>query len=63
MQAKFSFALLNRTVSALDDIAADLLSDRPVQALLPPPPPVPEPVAEVPAADRATDRPTARRPG
>ena len=39
--AKFSFALVNRTVSALDDIAADLLSDRPVQALLPPPPPGP----------------------
>ncbi|HEX8078794.1 MAG TPA: septation protein SepH [Jatrophihabitans sp.] len=43
--AKFSFALVNRTVSALDDIAADLLSDRPVQALLPPPP-APEPVAD-----------------
>jgi hypothetical protein len=47
VRAKFSFALLNRTVSALDDIAADLLSDRPVQALLPPPP-APEPVAEAP---------------
>ena len=47
--AKFSFALLNRTVSALDDIAADLLSDRPVRALLPPPPPAVEPIAE--AAD------------
>jgi hypothetical protein len=46
LRPKFSFALLNRTVSALDDIAADLLSDRPVQALLPPPPPAPEPVAE-----------------
>ena len=43
--AKFSFALVNRTVSALDDIAADLLSDRPVQALLPPPP-APEPAAD-----------------
>ena len=54
--AKFSFALLNRTVSALDDIAADLLSDRPVQALLPPaPPPAPEPVAEAPAGDWAPD--------
>ena len=46
--AKFSFALVNRTVSALDALAADLLSDRPVQALLPPmPTPVmaePEPV-------------------
>jgi hypothetical protein len=46
--AKFSFALVNRTVSALDDIAADLLSDRPVQALVPPPPPAPDPVAEAP---------------
>jgi hypothetical protein len=52
VRAKFSFALLNRTVSALDDIAADLLSDRPVQALMPPPPPAPEPVAEV-AVSRA----------
>lgn len=43
--AKFSFALVNRIVSALDDHAADLLSDRPVQALLPPPP-APEPVAD-----------------
>jgi hypothetical protein len=52
VRAKFSFALLNRTVSALDDIAADLLSDRPVQALLPPPPPpAPEPVAEAPGQD------------
>ena len=50
--AKFSFALMNRTVSALDDIAADLLSDRPVQALLPPPP-APEPVAD--SADWAPD--------
>jgi len=33
--AKFSFALHNRTVSALDALAADLLSDRPVRALLP----------------------------
>lgn len=43
-QAKFSFGLLNRTVSALDALAADLLSDRPVRALLPPDP---EPVAEL----------------
>jgi DUF3071 family protein len=50
--AKFSFALLNRTVSALDDIAADLLSDRPVQALLAPPP-APEPIPEAPAAETA----------
>ncbi|HEU5268644.1 MAG TPA: septation protein SepH [Jatrophihabitans sp.] len=43
-QAKFSFGLGNRTVSALDALAADLLSDRPVRALLPPDP---EPVAEL----------------
>ena len=47
--AKFSFALPNRTVSALDALSADLLSDRPVPALLPPmPTPVvadPEPAA------------------
>jgi len=43
-QAKFSFGLLNRTVSALVALAADLLSDRPVRALLPPDP---EPVAEL----------------
>jgi hypothetical protein len=48
--AKFSFALLNRTVSALDALSADLLSDRPVPALLPPmPTPV---VAEPEPADR-----------
>ena len=57
--AKFSFALLNRTVSALDDIAADLLSDRPAQALLPPPPP-PEPVAE--DTDWASERDAATPP-
>ncbi len=44
--AKFSFALANRTVSALDDIAADLLSDRPVQALLEPAPPIAAPPAQ-----------------
>lgn len=42
--AKFSFGLLNRTVSALDALAADLLSDRPVRALLPPDP---DPVLEL----------------
>jgi hypothetical protein len=52
--AKFSFSLVNRTVSALDDIAADLLSDRPVQALLPPPP-APEPVADRAGAEWAPD--------
>jgi hypothetical protein len=58
VRAKFSFALLNRTISALDDIAADLLSDRPVQALLAPPPPVVEPVSE-PSSDPAdTDWPS-----
>lgn len=30
--AKFSFSLGNRTVSALDDVAADLLSGRPIKA-------------------------------
>jgi hypothetical protein len=50
VRAKFSFALANRTVSALEDIAADLLSDRPVQALLEPAPPVAEPPAQ-PAED------------
>ncbi|HEY0169288.1 MAG TPA: septation protein SepH [Jatrophihabitans sp.] len=52
--AKFSFSLLNRTVSALDDIAADLLSDRPVQALLPPPP-APKPVADESGAEWSPD--------
>jgi hypothetical protein len=52
--AKFSFTLINRTVSALDDVAADLLSDRPVQALLAPPP-APEPVVEEPSAEWAPD--------
>jgi hypothetical protein len=42
--ARFSFGLSNRTVSALDALAADLLSDRPVRALLPPDP---DPVAEL----------------
>jgi hypothetical protein len=41
--AKFSFALHTRSVSALDSLSADLLSDRPVRALLPPDPdPVPQ---------------------
>jgi hypothetical protein len=67
VQAKFSFALVNRTVSALDDIAADLLSDRPVQALLPPAPPVvvepePEPAAESSDADWAPDWPDGAPP-
>lgn len=47
--AKFSFALVNRTVSALDALAADLLSDRPVAALLPP---MPTPVIAEPEPDR-----------
>lgn len=51
--AKFSFVLMNRTVSALDALAADLLSDRPVQALLPPMP------APVPAASETADSETA----
>jgi hypothetical protein len=32
VRAKFSFSLGNRTVSALDDVAADLLSGRPIKA-------------------------------
>jgi hypothetical protein len=65
--AKFSFALLNRTVSALDALAADLLSDRPVSALLPPmptpvvadPEPAPGPVrlAAVPDHSERADDP------
>jgi len=47
--AKFSFALLNRTVSALDALSADLLSDRPAPALLPP---MPTPVIAEPEPDR-----------
>lgn len=54
--AKFSFALNNRTVSALDALAADLLSDRPVQALLPP---MPDPVVAEPAAEPGQVRLTA----
>lgn len=53
--AKFSFALLNRTVSALDALAADLLSDRPVPALLPP---MPTPVV---AEPEAVERPVPLR--
>ncbi len=51
LQAKFSFALINRTVSAADEISGDLLSDRPVRALAPPPP---EPVY---ASDQPEDAP------
>jgi hypothetical protein len=49
--AKFSFALLNRTVSALNDVAADLLAGGPVAALYPTPPPSPlaQPTAPAPA--------------
>lgn len=56
MRVKFSFVLMNRTVSALDDIAADLFSDRPVRALLrPEPAPVPPaaPSSAAPPADKA----------
>lgn len=45
LRVKFSFVLMNRTVSALDDIAADLFSDRPVRALLRPEPAPAPPVA------------------
>jgi hypothetical protein len=51
--AKFSFALMNRTVSALDALASDLLADRPVPALLPP---MPAPVEDEPATDAAPVR-------
>jgi len=51
-QARFSFGLSNRTVSALDALGADLLSDRPVRALLPPDP---EPVAELADASHPTE--------
>ena len=44
LRPKFSFGLGNRTVSALDALAADLLSDRPVRDLLPPDP---DPVSEL----------------
>ncbi|MEO6700641.1 MAG: septation protein SepH [Jatrophihabitantaceae bacterium] len=54
LQAKFSFALMNRTVSALDALAADLLSDRPVAVLLPP---MPTPVVAEPAPEPAGPAP------
>lgn len=56
LRVKFSFVLMNRTVSALDDIAADLFSDRPVRALLRPEP------APAPAAAPPTDPPPAGQP-
>ncbi len=46
--ARFSFALLNRSVSALNDTASDLLLGHPLAALRPQP--APEPPAEIPAA-------------
>jgi len=55
-QARFIFGLANRTVSALDALGADLLSDRPVRALLPPDP---EPVADLAdpgSAEQVTER-------
>ncbi len=54
--AKFSFALMNRTVSALDALSSDLLADRPVPALLPP---MPTPVEDDPATAAAPVRLTA----
>jgi len=39
LTARFAFALSNRTVSALDEIASDLLAGGQIQALLPEPPP------------------------
>lgn len=53
LRVKFSFVLMNRTVSALDDIAADLFSDRPVRALL-----RPEPAPVPPAAPSADPSPS-----
>jgi hypothetical protein len=40
-RADWAFTLSARTVTALDDAAADLLSDRPVRTVPPPPPPPP----------------------
>lgn len=58
--AKFSFSLANRTVSGLNPLAADLLSDRPVQALLPPmPTPVIAPAEPVPAPEPPAASPLA----
>jgi hypothetical protein len=57
MRVKFSFVLMNRTVSALDDIAADLFSDRPVRALL-----RPEPAPAPPVAPSSSAQPSAAPP-
>lgn len=43
LAARFSLTLGTRTVSALNDTAADLLAGNPIKALQPPPPPEPEP--------------------
>ena len=45
--AKFSLALLNRTVSALNDVAADLIHGTPIRALQKPPEPQPAPIEDV----------------
>ena len=42
LAARFSLMLGTRTVSALNDTAADLLAGNPIKALQPPPPPEPE---------------------
>jgi hypothetical protein len=58
LAARFSFALLNRTVSALNDTASDLLSGRPLKALQPPEPeelPGPPSLTAVPSPDDALD--------
>ncbi|MDT0260813.1 septation protein SepH [Jatrophihabitans lederbergiae] len=63
MRVKFSFVLMNRTVSALDDVAADLFSDRPVRALLrpePAPAPTSPPASPVPGEAPAEDAGPAR---
>jgi hypothetical protein len=55
--ATFSLALLNRTVSALNDVAADLIHGTPIRVLQRPPEPEPEPVEE-PVAAPADGPPT-----
>jgi hypothetical protein len=72
--ARFGFTLANRNVSALDDVAADLLSDRPVRVLMPEQPepvntldsdeerPSPARLAAVPDLDESPPTPAGRRP-
>jgi Protein of unknown function (DUF3071) len=61
--ARWSFALAARTVSALDETAADLLSDRPIRPVTPPVAPSVALAAPRAAADPAsTDAPAAQHP-